>query len=385
MAQYYRVEIAAPTTKTKAAKTWVFSPNSENVISVDVDLRKEGKRITTMTMRVHDPRSGGRWHPLFNDLPDPAFADVPVRVYLPKPTESQAASKLVFDGKMTSLQPAYPAPSELTVVAHDRSIDARLRASYDTFKNKHSAAIASIIAQRYGWTVDASDLVGIVLTQRLISFGLGGVGRGALSDWHHLSRALAVDGLELYVTTGKTLKIRRSSSLVYPHTFTPDDDLIVSFAPMINHVGGPGQGGQSKMPVPAGNKGTALSTVGATKAETDAEGADATKHRAHPQGPAAGTKGAHTESTGNDTGPALQRRKRKDEASLTVRALPDLGLQHLVNLSGWGGKVDGSWHVAGVKHVIPGAGDALSSISLTRAPSGASDQQIGAVLPGGNR
>lgn len=384
MAQYYRVEIAAPTTQTKAAKTWVFSPNSENVIGIDVDLRKEGKRISTMTMRLHDPRSGGRWHPIFTDLPDPAFADVPVKVYLPKPTESQAASRLVFDGKMTSLQPSYPAPSELTVVAHDRSIDARLKASYDTFKNKNSQAIANIIAQRYGWMVDASDLVGIVLTQRLISIGMGGVGRGALSDWHHVSRALAADGLELYVTTNKTLKIRKSSSTAYPHTFTPDDDLLVSFQPMINHVGGPGQGGQSKMPLPAGNKGTALSTVGPNKGETDAEGADATKHRAHPQGPASTSRGVHTESTGNDSGPAVQRRKRKDEASMTTRALPDLGLQHLLSFSGWGGKIDGTWHLAGVRHTIPGTGDALSHLSLTREPSGASDKQIG-VLPAGNR
>ena len=382
MAQYYRVVIQAPATKTQLAKTWVFSPDSENVIGIDVDLRKEGRMISTATMRIQDPRVSGQWHPIFTSMPDPAFVDIPFQVYVSKPSEGQTSSKLVFDGKLTSLQPAYPAPSQLTFVAHDRSIDARLQASYDTFKNKRSSDIAQIIAQRYGWTVDASDLVGIVLTQRLTWMAMGGVGTGALSDWHHLTRALAVDGLELYVGTNKTLKIRKSSSLVYPHTFRPDDDQIISFEPTINHVGGPGMAGQSKMPVPGGNKGTALSTTGTNKGETDSANADATTHRSHPQGPASNANGSHTESTGNDSGPAFQRRKRKDEAVLVTRALPDLGLKHILPFAGWGGKIDGNWHIAGIRFAVPGAGDALSHINLTREPSGASDKQIG-IQPAG--
>lgn len=383
MAQYYRIEIAAPATKTQSAKTTVLTPESNLVQEVVITLQKEGKRISSATIQVADPKKNGQYWPLFNTLPDPAFADVPVRIYLSKPNDGQAASKLVFDGKAWSYQAGYPGPSHTTIVAHDRSMDLRLRAVYRTFRNKTSVGVAQAIAQEYGFTIDQSELADAITTQRALEIGAGGVGYGALSDWHHITRALAVDGLELY-TQGKTIKVRKSAQTIYPQTFKPDDGTTVSLEAMIMHVFSPGGAGQSKTALPAGSKGTIQSTTGAAKAVTDDQKADATMHRYPPQGAASSNKGTHTESVGSQIGPASQMRKRKDEATLTIRLLPDIQLRHIINLSGWGGKVDGLWNVQTVKHAIAGNGPALSVLTLHRGPSNADRKQTGtAVLPAG--
>jgi hypothetical protein len=382
VSQYYRIELDQPKTSTRAAQTWKFTPEGDVIISVDVDLRKEDRHISLATIRIRDPRANGQMWPMCNAFPDPAFQDIPVRVYLAKPGESQAASKLIFDGKVTSLQPGWPAPSQVTVVAHDRSIDLRLQAKYRTIKNKTSVALAQQIASDYGYTVDVSQLGSIVLTQRLVDMGFGGVGRGTFSDWNHIARALAVDGLELYVK-GKVIAIRRLAQTAYPRTFRPDDGFVTEFQPTVNHVSSPGAGGQTKAPQPGGTKGTALATTGVNKSETDAEKADATTHRKHPQGPASTSKGAHTESTGDNSGPASQRRKRKDEASLTLYALPDLGLQHRIVMGGWGQKFDGNWHVVDMRFQIAGNGPTMQHLRLSREPQGGALKQAGVAAPGG--
>ncbi len=383
MAQYFRVEIAAPATKSKTTQSIVLTPASGSVEEIVITLQKEGKRISSATIQIADPKSGHVYWPLANSLPDPAFVDVPVKVYLAKPTEGQSASKLVLDGKAWSYQMGYPGPSHTTIVAHDRSIDLRLRAVYRTFRNKTSVGVAQAIAQEYGFTVDQGELADAVTTQRALEIGAGGVGYGALSDWHHITRALAVDGLELY-TEGKAIKVRKSAQLVYPQTFRPDDGMTVSLEVMIMHVFSPGGAGQSKTAMPGASKGTIQSTIGSAKQVTDAQNADATMHRYPPQGSVSTNKGTHTESVGSQIGPASQRRKRKDEATLTVRLLPDITLRHLINLSGWGGKVDGLWNVQAVKHAIAGNGPALSVVTLQRGPSNADRRQVGtAVLPAG--
>lgn len=384
MSQYYRIEIDQPTTSTKAGKNWVWAPDSGIVESADIELHKDGKRLSTLTLTIWDHKEGRQWWPIANALPDPAFADVPLRCYLSKPGESGSASKLVFDGKVTSLQPSWPGPSNVTIVASDRSIDMRIKASYKTIKNKTSVQLAQQIASDYGFTVDTSELVGIVLAQRVIDMGTAALGVGPFSDWNHIKRALAVDGLELYMK-GKTVHVRQSAQTVYPTTFRPDDGHVIEFRPTINHIRGPGQGGQSKNPLPGGNKGTLLSEQGSKAQEASAEKADATTHRNVPQGPSATHTGAHTESTGDNTNPSVQRRKRKDEAQLLVRALPDIGLQHVINLSGWGAKFDGQWHLATVRHFITGTGPAQTSLSLTSQPSTAGAKSGGVILPGGTR
>lgn len=384
MSQYYRIEIDQPKTSTAAARTFKWTPQDEVVIQADVHVVKEARRISTLNLKLRDPQVNGQMWPLANTLPDPAFLDVPVRVYLSKPNETQAASKLIFDGKMTSLQPAWPSPSTLTVVAHDRSYDLRIQANYRTVKNKNSVQLAKAISQAYGYTVDTTQLGSIFLTQRLIDMGISGVGRGGFSDWNHIARALAVDGLELYIK-GKVITVRQSAQQTYPQTFRPDDGITISFEPTINHVGGPGIGGQSKNPQPGGNKGTNASATGAEKSETDAEKADATTHRTHPQGPSSTSTGAHTESVGNSKAAALQHRKRKDEAELTIWALPDLGMQHTVTMAGYGKKFDGAWHIVDMAFPITGAGPTQQRLRLSREPQSGAKTQANVPTPGGTR
>lgn len=380
MSQYFRIQITQAATSSTPAKSWVWSPDSEIVQSADIELRKEGKRVSTATIVIWDPRSNLQHWPIANALPDPAFLDIPLQIYLSKPAESQAASKLVFDGKLSSIQPSFPGPSNVTLVAHDRSVDARRQASYKTFKNMTSVQIANAVANLYGYIIDTSELGPISLNQRSIEIGAGGFGSGVLSDWNHIARALAVDGLEIYPAGNKTFKVRVSAQTVYPHTFKPDDGFVIEYRPTINHIGGPGQGGQAKNPVPAGNKGTVPSATGTVTQEASAEKADGVTHRVIPQGPSTKNTGAHTESIGANVGPAVQHRKRKDEATLTVWALPDIGLQHIIPTQGWGGKFDHNWHLQSIKHSIAGRNPATTTMSLTSEPSGAAKNQIG-ILP----
>jgi hypothetical protein len=374
VSQYFRIEIDQPQTSTKTAKSVIWTPDSEIVETADIELHKEGKRISTLTLVIWDPKSGGNFWPLTNSLPDPAFVNVPIRVYLSQLDQSSASAKKVFDGKITSMQPSFPALSNVTIVAHDNSFDARRTASYKTIKNKTSVQLAQTLASQYGLTVDTSDLVAVVLVQRVIDIGTG----GSFSDWSHLTRALAVDGLELYMV-GKTVHIRQSAQTIYPHTFKPDDGYVLEYRPSINHVG---TGTQSKNPVPAGNKGTIASEQGTQAQEASASATSTTTHRALPQGPKMGNKGAHTESTGDNKAPSIQKRKRKDEAALTIRALPDIGLQHIIQTSGWGAKFDHNWHLVTVHHSIAGRSAATTSLTLTSEPSGASQKQAG-ILPAG--
>lgn len=382
MSQYYRFEISSPATRNKAAKSIVWTSADQIVQQAEIDVHRGDKNISTVTVIVWDQEKNRQKWPIANDIPDPAFASILFKVFLSKNGEGAAAAKLVFDGVIGSLQLSYPAVSNLTVVAHDRSLLMRAQARYRTFKNKTSVQLAKALSQDYGLEVDTSELVAIAQTQRVIDAGLGAIGGGALSDWNHLVRALSVDGLELYMS-GKKVKIRKKAQAVYPHTFKPDDGLVLTFRPQINHVGSPGAGGQMKVAQPGGNKGTVAAATGTNATETNAAGNDATTDRTPPQGPTDDGK-PHTESTGSYKEQLDHRFKRKDEAELVTRSLPDLGLQHLVSVSGWGGKFDGNWHVQSVKHVITGSSPATSSISLTRELSDASSKQIG-IQPGGTR
>lgn len=384
MALYFRVEVAAPATKISSAKTFTYTADSNIVETIDLELRKEHKAISTLNVRLWDPRDGGKMFPIFNALPDPGFADVGVKLYLSKAGESQAASKLVFDGKLGSLQPGYPGPSHTSLVAHDRSLGARLQASYKTFKNRTSVDLAKAISQAYGMTIDVSELGSLVLSQRLIDMGASTVGRGAFSDWAHLTRALAVDGLELYVK-GKTIYVRQTAQITYPTAFTPDDETVISFDAQINHVHGPGAGGPSKVPVPAGNKGSNLSASGSIAQEGIAEGSIATTHRVPVQGPKSTVTGAHTEGTGDLVGPSVQRRRRKDTVSLTVRLSPDIDMRHLIQLKGWGQKIDGTWYIESIHHSLVGSSAGTTALTLTTHPSSGGLKQAGIAQPAGNQ
>lgn len=381
MAQNYRVEIDQPATKTRVAKSWAWTADSGIIESIEVELQKEGKRITVATVSLWDKKENGQWWPITNQLPDPAFADVPIRIYLSR-ADSPSSFVLIFDGKVTSLQPGFPGPSNLVIVAHDRSIDMRMKARYRTYAKLTSVQIAQKIAADYGLTVDLSELVGVTLSPRALELGAPGVGRG-LSDHAQMVRALAADGLELYVK-GKKIKIRQLAQAKYSRTFRPDDGYVIEFRPTINHVSSPSGGGQSKTPTPGGSKGTVATAHGDEAKENQAAGTEESTHRTIPQGAKSAHTGAHTESLGSNEGKAYQNRKRKDEASLTVRGLPDIGLQHIVSLNGWGAKFDGDWHLTTAHHSIAGSGHLTTALSMTRSPSGGAQKQIG-IQPSGTR
>lgn len=387
MSIYYQIQVDQPATKTSTAKSWTWTPNDEVVESLDVELKAEGKRISSLEISLHDPRKNNQLWPIGNSLPDPAFSDIPLRCYLPRVGDPNYPATLVFDGKITAIECGWPGDSKTRIVAHDRSIDLRTRAMYRTVANKTSVQLASWITQQYGYTVDTSELGSIVLVQRLIDMGIAGVGRGAFSEWNHIVRALAADGLELYVK-GKTVKVRKNAQVTYPHTFQPDDGFVISFRGVVNHVSGPGEGGQSKMPLPAGNKGTKDSTAasGANATEASAANAPNVTHRTVPQGPSSTSSGVHTEGTGDNAGPSFQRRKRKDEATLTTRLLADVQLKHLIALSGYGAKWDGNWHATTVRHSLAGRDEGVTTISMSREPSNAGLKGAGAQpLPAGSQ
>lgn len=383
MALAFRIEVPAPATSSTAAKSFVWTGDSEVVQTINLELHREHKHISCLTVQLWDPRTGMQMWPLYNALPDPAFADVPCKVSLAQPDGGPSTLTTVFEGKVTSLQAGYPGPSHTTIVAHDKSISARLQARYKTYKAKTSVQIAQQIAKDYGYDVDVTALVGLTLTQRAIDLGASTMGLGAFSDWNHLVRALAVDGLELYVKN-KTLHIRQSASTLYPTVFTPDDGRGIQMDVQTNHVSGPGAGGQTKSPMPGGNKGTTLASTGSTAQEAAKEGSVATTHRTPPQGAKQGHTGAHTESSRSLTAYAGQRRKRKDVVALTLGLTPDIGMQHLIQLKGWGLKIDGIWFIETITHSLAG-GSGSTQLHLTNKPSTGAQTQAGIVQPGGNR
>jgi len=316
MALDFRIELPAPATSTTSAKSFVWTAQSEVVESIDIELHTEHKHVSMLNVRLYDPKQGNSYFPIYNALPDPAFADVPIKVSLQNPSAGPSSTKLVFDGKVTSLQPGYPGPTHTSIVAHDKSIAARLQARYKAYRGKTSVLIAKQIAQDYGYTLDTSEIASLVLTQRTIDIGMSTVGLGAFSDMAHLSRALAVDGLEFYMK-GATIHVRQSATLVYPTTFTPDDGNVISFEAQTNHVSSPGAGGQSKSPVPGGNKGSVNAATGAVAQEAAKEGSTAVTHRTPPQGAKQGSSGAHTESARSLW--LRKRRKKVPQPSRTER------------------------------------------------------------------
>jgi len=383
MALAFRLEVPAPATSSTSAKSFVWTGDSEVVDSIEVELHREHKHISMLKVQLWDPKTNGQYFPIYNALPDPAFADVPCKLSIAKPDGGPSTLATVFDGKLTSLQAGYPGPTHTTIVAHDKSISARLQARYKAYHGKTSVQIAQQIAKDYGYDIDVTALAGLTLTQRAIDLGASTLGLGAFSDWNHLVRALAVDGLELYFK-GSKMYVRQVATTVYPTTFSPDDGNVISIDVCTNHVGSPGAGGQSKTPTPGGNKGSTLSATGGTAQEAVKEGSTATTHRTPPQGAKQGHSGAHTESSRSLTAYAAQRRRRKDTVNLTLRLTPDIGMQHLIQLKGWGQKIDGGWYIETIAHSLAGNAG-TTTLHLTNKPSDGSQKQAGIVQPGGTR
>lgn len=349
------------------------------VIKIDCEERREKSAITTLTAELLDPE----WHDsksIFAQTKDPAFTEVPVKLYLAKAGESRADQVLVFDGKLTTMAVGYPERRVLTLTAHDKSIDARRKKTLNTFKGKNAVQVAQAIARGYGFTVDTSQVDDLIagLVVREIDNGL----TPNLSDWDHLQRALSADGF-VAVVRGTKLHVIRAPSVVYATTMERGKFPVTSLNVTIQHVRGPGKQGDVR------GSGAWMDSTGTSRAVkgTDAKAAD--KENAPARTGRAPIAGAATKSggmpsiediDGNKPDAVVKYlRQRKDAAQLTLMAAPDLTVLNSVKLKGWGGKVDGTWFVEAVRNSIVGDGSsALTNVSLVR---GASDgAKKGALL-----
>ncbi len=355
----YRLEVQSPATSALPPKTWAFTPDTGNVASIEAELKKEKHRISVLTAVLHDPK-----RKIFGALPDPAFANVPIRLYLSKPGSPQSVSSLAFDGKVTSFQWGYPGYDKLTIVAHDQTVAMRMQKKYRLFKNKSSVQVAQAIALEYGFTVDASSLGAVLVQAKSTHFG------PEQSDWDFLCRSLAADGLEVY-TAGSKLVVRQAASLTYATSFQPDLPPVVRFEVAINYVHGSGEGGDKSGSVALESSGTAKAAQGALANELARQGASARTHLRPVSAPAATTSGSHAEDPANQgwTNQALHLKRRKDSAVLTCQLLPDVGLQHQASLAGWGAKIDGHWTIDTIKHLLIGADFSSTTLNLRRGTS----------------
>lgn len=375
MAQAYRLEVAAPKTNTVNEFTQQFTPDTRNVISIQTELKKEKGRISYLTAAIFDPGLA-----IFSALPDPAFSDIPVRLYLAKPGDPLSISTLVFEGKATSYHMNFPGPETTTIVAHDTSIDARKQKLYRTFHNKTSIQILKAVAKDYGYEVEVGDLGELVPVQRTIDMG------AELSDWDHVSRACSVDGLEL-VHKGNKVTVRQSVKIAYP-TFRKDQSPVIRLEAQINHIG---SGTPNKQMANLEGEGTAKAIAGKLSAEAAKTGAKDRTHRTDPQGaPSASSTADQSQQTAHHedarakawTNKVVQGRRRKDEATLHLTATPDFTMNHVANLEGWGAKIDRTWWPESIKHTITGQDYASTAISLCGSPSGAAIKAAGANLEG---
>lgn len=382
MTPNFRLEIAMPATNVASAFTKIYTQTDQAVQSIDVELKKDKGRVSYLTARIRDPGLVA-----FAQLPDVAFYDIPVKLYIVEPGKSPSTPVLVFDGKVTMERAAWP-QMDIEIVGHDKTIDLRRRALYRSFKNLTSVQILQKIASDYGITVDATNIGDVTLSARSFSIGHPGSGDSAMSDWDHVWRELAADGLSLHWAhhLGK-LVVQQISNSIYPQTFRPGDGKVVELKVTINHVRSPGGLGGKSNPVALQNSGTDKALRGTTATEGSKEkGGDARTHQRPVGGAQATNRGAHTEDIRGTrwSNTVTHARGRKDEASLTLNPTPGIYLTHLIPLAGFGGKIDGNWEVVSVKHsIIPGDGQPSETIvDLARGLSHGGAKQTGLVAFG---
>lgn len=342
-----------------------YTHESTTVARIESEETRDKHSITTLTAELIDPA----WD-IFSKVKDPAFDDVPIKLYLAKAGEARSQQVLVFDGKLTTMAVGYPERRTLTITAHDRSIDARRQKSFKTFKGKTSLQVAESIAKAYGFSFDTSQVSSILagLVAREVDIGLN----PHLSDWDHVQRALAADGMVAHVK-GKKLYVTQAPSVLYGTTFTKDRFPVISLNVTIQHVRGPGGQGDVRGSVFMDGKGTLQALKGADAKAGAKEKAEARTGR-RPIGGAAtsSNKATHIEDLdGNKPEKVVAfLRKRKDSAQLVTLPCPDLSILNNVKLSGWGGKVDGTWFVESVKNTIVGGdGSAVTTVGIMRGAS----------------
>lgn len=363
MSQAFRLEIGIA---GKSDNYFVaLTDDSHQLLQIDCELKTDGKRVSYLTCGIADPG----WI-LFGKLPDPAFANVPVKLYMAKPGSEQSITHLVFEGKVTSFQAGYPGPETLTMVAHDLSIDARRQAKYRTYRNVSSVQLCRLIAKDYGYDVDASLLGDVSIVQRAIDMGVQPTEGSALSDWDHMRRSLASDGLQLYVKGSKII-IQQSQDTNYPAKFIRGEPPVITLSVNVNHIRGPGKGGDNTL-IPFQGPGDVQALKGNQLLLGAKEQSKQRTHRRPVGGANVSTTGAHSEDTTGTQWKNLvtSLKRRKDTAQLTCFPIPDFDPRYRPVLEGWGAKVDGIWFTESVKHVLlPGGAGSTTMISIMRGPS----------------
>jgi len=358
----YKLEMSTPANVKKGARVWTFDAGTNNLASVDVELKKDGERISFLTAVIEDPRQE-----IFNALPDPAFSVVPVRFSMGVVAGSERP-QVVFDGVQTSLLLSYPGVEHITIVAHDKSIQARRQKKYRSYANKTSTQLIELIGREHGLEVviEVDDLGSI--KPREFCFG------AELTDWEFATRALSFDGLETYAD-GRQLRVRRAAKQLYRTIFKRGQHPVMGLEVGIHHIAS----GADKSGSPALENGdTAKALTGAAAEEAAKVKADERTHR-RPVGAAEKSNVSHGEAPGNAgwTNEANLKRRRKDDATLTLAASPDIRLHHYVRLEGWGGKVDGDWILPTIKHGLIKGEFPTTQLTLARAVSSSASSAAG--------
>ncbi len=340
-----------------------YTHDSGIVAEISYEEHRDKARITTLQVSMLDPN----WD-LFGKIKDPAFSIVPVELSLAKAGQTREQKVKVFEGKVTALSVGYPDRRVLTVTAHDKSIDARRQKSYKVFKGKHGVHVAEAIAKQYDLEIDTSNIVAELskMKPREVDIGIG----PWLSDWDHMTRALAAHGFTAHVK-GKKLIISESPSVRYPDIFYKDQFPVVSLNVTVNHVRGPGHGGDVSGTTWMDGQGTSRALKGADAKEGSKEKAGARTHRRPVGGAATSTTGSHTEDLDGAKPENVVKylRQRKDQAQMVLLASPDLTVMNNAKLSGWGAKVDGTWFLESVKHMVSGDTGAMTHVSMLRGTS----------------
>jgi hypothetical protein len=371
MSVLFRLELASPATNTKNAFTKILTNADNQVRQISVALKKEKGRSSYLTAEVFDPR----WE-LFDKLPDPAFHDVPVRLYMPPLKAPQSPPILVFDGMITTLDENFP-DWRFTIVAHDKSFKARLNAAQRVVRNKNSVQAAQELARRYGLTVEIGqdvldDVANRKIIARAVDISIPATAALAMSDWQQITRMLESDGLRGYMK-GRTLIVEKQPRKTYKKKITPADT--TSLNVRIQHVRGPGHGGNIINP--------AFEGTDSQKAVFAAQGAliqdfvnsmtagQARTHRKPVGGRPANHDGSHAEAAAAKwTNKVTRMAGRKDEAQWTGDLTPDLFPDYYVTMSGWGAKVNGDWEIEEVNHIlVPGDNGAQTTMKLVRGAS----------------
>lgn len=356
MAQPFKLTISAPSTGRSREREWSWSSDDHRILSIECELKKEKQRISHLTARLSDVD-----RKIFNELPDCAYADVPLALYMGPPDNPDAQSVLVFSGKITSMLSGWPEGQSLTIAAHDYSLDIRRKRRLKKFSNLTSVEFAKKVADEYGIELEQDTGLLGSLSRRMSAVSLA----PSASDWDVMTAALAQDGLEVYADKGKKIKIRQSAKIQYAKTITPDTPLF-RVECGIEHIRGPGKGGDVQTSqVAFENNGTVKSATGAA-----AKGNATKREGRHPSMSVGSSSGAHSEDgQGVKWSPQVDLlRKRKDSLTIVAPPLHDISLRNLVKLSGWGPKMDGLWEPEAISHVlVPADGFSMTTIKAQRS------------------